>query len=98
MPERALPDIIDEQVERQVLWDHVRELPARQRAVLVLRFYEDLTEAETARVLGVAVGTVKSQCARALASLRARLSAAGVEPAARLAPPRRPLDELERKA
>jgi RNA polymerase sigma-70 factor (sigma-E family) len=106
MPERASPDVIDEQVERQVLWDHVRELPARQRAVLVLRFYEDLTEAETARVLGVAVGTVKSQCARALGALRARLSAAGVEPAARLgiAPrrpldePGRPLDELERRA
>jgi RNA polymerase sigma-70 factor (sigma-E family) len=82
LPERTAPDRIDEQVERQVLWRHIGALPARQRAVLVLRFYEDLTEVETARVLGVAVGTVKSQCSRALAALRARLAADAVEPAA----------------
>ena len=69
------------------MWRHVQALPTRQRAVLVLRFYEDLTEVETARVLGVAVGTVKSQCARALATLRARLAAEGVEPAAPAAGP-----------
>ena len=81
MPEHAAPDRFDEQLERQAMWRHVQALPTRQRAVLVLRFYEDLTEAETARVLGVAVGTVKSQCARALASLRTRLVEAGIEPA-----------------
>jgi len=83
IPDRAAPDRFDERVERQALWRHVRALPARQRAVLVLRFYEDLTEAETARVLGVAVGTVKSQCARALASLRSQLAEGGVEAASR---------------
>lgn len=45
-------------------------LPRRQRAVIALRFYEDMTEADTAAALNVAVGTVKSQTAKALASLR----------------------------
>ncbi len=46
-------------------------LTAKQRTVLVLRYYEDLTEVETARVLGIGVGTVKSQSRQALARLRA---------------------------
>lgn len=60
--------------DRDELWRHVRRLPARQRAVLVLRFYEDLSESETARLLGVSVGTVKSQTARSMTTLRAALA------------------------
>jgi RNA polymerase sigma-70 factor (sigma-E family) len=54
------------------LWDAVQTLPRKARAVLVLRYYEQLTEAETADVLGISVGTVKSQTSRALATLRER--------------------------
>ena len=56
--------------ERHDLWDAMGRLPRRQRAVIVLRYVEDLSEAETARLLGVSVGTVKSQTSKALAHLR----------------------------
>jgi RNA polymerase sigma-70 factor (sigma-E family) len=60
--------------ERSALWDFVQTLPRKQRAVIVLRFYEDLTEAETAEILGISVGTVKSQASRALATMRQRVN------------------------
>ena len=52
------------------LWTALSGLPKRQRAMVVLRYYEDLSEAETAEVMGVSVGTVKSTTSRALAKLR----------------------------
>lgn len=56
------------------MWTALLELSAQQRAALVLRFYEDLTEARTAEVLGCPVGTVKSLVSRGLARLREDLS------------------------
>lgn len=55
---------------RHDLWAAMGRLPRKQRAVIVLRFVEDLSEAETARLLGIAPGTVKSQTSKALAKLR----------------------------
>ncbi|MFN2540210.1 MAG: SigE family RNA polymerase sigma factor [Mycobacteriales bacterium] len=60
--------------ERDRTMSALRQLPPRQRAVIVLRYYEDLSEAEIARVLGCSPGTVKSQASRALRTLRATLS------------------------
>jgi RNA polymerase sigma factor (sigma-70 family) len=52
------------------LWEIIVQLPPRQRACLVLRYYEDLTEADVARLLGCSIGTVKSQTSRALDKVR----------------------------
>jgi len=70
LPERAGHDAHAAVDERDALWGALRRLPKRQRAVIVLRYFEDLTEAEVAEALGTAVGTVKSQAAKALAKLR----------------------------
>ena len=56
--------------DRDLLLRGLAALPPRQRAVLVLRYFEDLSEAQTAMMLGCSVGTVKSQAARGLARLR----------------------------
>ena len=63
--------------QREWLWAALQQLPPRQRAAIVLRYYEDLTEAQTAEAMGCAVGTVKSQVHTGLATLRATLDSHG---------------------
>ncbi|MFC3504212.1 SigE family RNA polymerase sigma factor [Micromonospora krabiensis] len=75
LPERPAADEIERQLDRDLLWRHLRALPARQRAILVFRFYEDMSEAQTAALLDISTGTVKSQTSRALATLRRRMGA-----------------------
>lgn len=74
LPEPAPRPGADDPAERQALrdamWRAILRLPARQRAMVVLRYYEDLSEARTAELLGVSVGTVKSAVSRALGKLR----------------------------
>jgi len=74
VPERHTDDEFTARLERDAMWHHLRALPARQRAVLVLRYYEGMSEAEIADTLGVSRGTVKSQASRAIATLRRRLT------------------------
>ncbi|PZT69125.1 SigE family RNA polymerase sigma factor [Streptomyces sp. SW4] len=63
-------DPAERQALRDAMWRAIMRLPARQRAMVVLRYYEDLSEVQTAEVLGVSVGTVKSAVSRALGKLR----------------------------
>ncbi|GIG91718.1 SigE family RNA polymerase sigma factor [Plantactinospora endophytica] len=78
------PDSADQTVheyalsDREMLLDLLRQLPPRRRAVVVLRFYCDLSVEETAQVLGISTGTVKSQAARGLEHLRLAATGVGV--------------------
>jgi RNA polymerase sigma-70 factor (sigma-E family) len=75
LPYAALPEQVEDDRwgdvdARAALRDALDRLPRRMRAVVVLRFHEDMSEADVARALGVTTGTVKSQSAKALAKLR----------------------------
>ncbi|MGW3118056.1 SigE family RNA polymerase sigma factor [Streptomyces sp. NPDC001107] len=69
-PVRGGDDPAEQQALHDAMWRAIMKLPARQRAMVVLRYYEDLSEVQTAEVLGVSVGTVKSAVSRALGKLR----------------------------
>ena len=73
VPDGTLAGHDSEVAQRDLVWRALTGLPPRQRAALVLRFYADLTEAQTADAMGCAVGTVKSQVSAGLAKLRDRL-------------------------
>jgi RNA polymerase sigma-70 factor (sigma-E family) len=78
MPDIAQADPSGTSDERLRIRTALHAVPVRQRAVLVLRFYLDMTAEEAAEVLGVRAATVRSQTARGLANLRVALAAEGV--------------------
>lgn len=69
LPDAARDPMSDADLH-DALWSALARLPRQQRAAVVLRYYEELSEAETAAALGVSVGTIKSSVSRALAKLR----------------------------
>lgn len=73
--DRVALDYASDHAERGALLAELGKLPARQKAVLVLRYYEGLSDAEIAEVLGCEPGTVRGYVSRALAALRVELTA-----------------------
>ena len=73
MPDSGNAGGLDSRADHLALWQEIRRLPPRMRATLVLRYFEDLTEAATAEALGCSVGAVKSQTHHAVTRLRAAL-------------------------
>jgi RNA polymerase sigma-70 factor (sigma-E family) len=66
-PHAVEPEMVE---DRDKIWTALKRLPKRQRACVVLRFYEDLSEAQVAEILDCSIGTVKSQTSRGLTRLR----------------------------
>ena len=73
--DRGVRRVDDQAAEHDEVWRAIERLPERQRQAVVLRYYEDLSEADTAEILGVSVGTVKSQVSRGLTRMQELLSA-----------------------
>ena len=75
-----VPAVVTDDSDRRIaVLAALRELPMRRRACVVLRYFADLSVEETADVLGISTGTVKSTTARALDQLRADLGVAGLD-------------------
>lgn len=77
LPEPPPPDVHGRNQAHELLEDALSRLPARMRAAIVLRYYEDMTEPEIAETLGISVGTVKSSMSRGMAKLRGELAPSG---------------------
>jgi len=75
VPPEPLPEAAAAPESRMVIWAALSQVPRRQRAALILRYWEDFSLTETAAILGCSIGTVKSQCARGLRTLRGVLEA-----------------------
>ena len=71
-----LPPAPDAEDDAVVVWQALQTLPVRERQAMILRFYEDLPQAQIAEILGIPVGTVKSLTHRALGRLRETLGSA----------------------
>jgi RNA polymerase sigma-70 factor (sigma-E family) len=72
--DRGVRMLDDHAADHDEVWQAIQRLPERQRTAVVLRYYEDLSEAQTAEVLGCSVGTVKSQVSRGLSRLQELLA------------------------
>lgn len=71
MPESAQAPAADARIgDQDAVWRALGKLPRKQRAVIVLRYFEDMSEAQAAEILNCSIGTVKSQTSRALVALR----------------------------
>jgi len=79
LTDRDVPGFESGVAENDRLWSAIWKLPVDQRAVIVLRHVEDRSEDETAEILGVRTGTVKSRLARGLAALRRELEVVGTD-------------------
>ncbi len=77
LPDTPVPDHTERSDDRTELLAALRELPPRQRAVILLRYWADLSDAQTAAALGCSPGTVRSQAARGIAKLRTIITTDG---------------------
>lgn len=80
LPEAAGHDAYAEVDHRHALRAALAKLPPRQRAIVVLRYHQDMSETQVADLLGISVGAVKSQAARGLAALREQAALGGYRP------------------